>query len=166
MPDLQRITTEYVETEDRVRLSGEVDGGGTVVVWLTHRLLDRVADALVERIEQESAEMPRAEVMQSFAQQAAQAAIEPQAPVRPADESAAWLCVSVDVTPAESAVTLVFRGAAPEQEAALTLPWKALRQWLGILHFGYLKAGWPLDVWPTWMAQSDVSASEAGFTVH
>jgi hypothetical protein len=34
---LQRITTEYVEAEDRISIVGELDAADTVVIWLTRR---------------------------------------------------------------------------------------------------------------------------------
>lgn len=64
---LERITTEYIETEDRIRLTGEAAGGVPVVIWLP------------------------------------------------------------------------------------------LRQWLGILHDMYVKAEWPLAVWPDWVRESALS---------
>lgn len=38
---LQRITTEYIEAEDRIRLAGEA-GEKTMVLWLTQRFLNRL----------------------------------------------------------------------------------------------------------------------------
>ena len=35
MNRLERLTTEYVEREDRIRLSGQLTHGDTVVLWLT-----------------------------------------------------------------------------------------------------------------------------------
>ena len=37
---LQRVTTAYLENEDRLRLTGELADGDTVVCWLTQRLLN------------------------------------------------------------------------------------------------------------------------------
>lgn len=42
MPDLQRITTQYIEVEDRLRLTGELAPGEVVVLWLTQRLMHRL----------------------------------------------------------------------------------------------------------------------------
>jgi hypothetical protein len=35
---LDRTTTEYIDTEDRLRLSGQYADGSAVVIWLTQRL--------------------------------------------------------------------------------------------------------------------------------
>ena len=36
---LDRITTEYIDAEDRLRLSGQSADGSAVVIWLTQRLI-------------------------------------------------------------------------------------------------------------------------------
>jgi len=36
---LVRITTEYIDTEDCLRLSGQYADGVAVVIWLTRRLI-------------------------------------------------------------------------------------------------------------------------------
>ena len=46
MAELQRCTTEYIATEDRLRLSGEIGTQSTVVLWLTQRLLNRLMPPL------------------------------------------------------------------------------------------------------------------------
>jgi len=37
--NLDRITTEYIDAEDRLRLSGKYADGAAVVIWLTQRLI-------------------------------------------------------------------------------------------------------------------------------
>ena len=39
---LKRISTEYVDTEDRIRLTGEITGGEVLALWLTLHLLHRL----------------------------------------------------------------------------------------------------------------------------
>ncbi len=51
MLTLQRITTEYVELEDRILLAGELGNREAVVVWLTQRLLQRLVPVLHEQQE-------------------------------------------------------------------------------------------------------------------
>lgn len=81
--NLQRVTTQYVDAEDRIRLSGEVLGGEVVVWWLTQRLLERLVPLLVQWLQGRDGGAPWAEVTQAFALQAAQAALEQQKPVTP-----------------------------------------------------------------------------------
>ena len=107
---LLRLTTDYVESEDRVRLIGETGPDATQVLWLTRRLLDRLLPPLLAWREKEAADTPRADVLQSFAQQAARAQLEAQAPVRAATDSPGWLVTHVALTPADEAMRLVFHG--------------------------------------------------------
>ncbi|MBC7859879.1 MAG: hypothetical protein H7Z39_14125, partial [Burkholderiaceae bacterium] len=82
MSALQRITTEYVGVEDRIRLSGRDDAddagdGRTVVIWITQRLLQRLLPVLVEWLERQDGATLRADIARSFAQQAARAELAP-----------------------------------------------------------------------------------------
>ena len=165
MAELQRITTEFVDAEDRIRLAGEDAAGEAVVLWLTQRLLNRLVAHLCNWLEQRIpadihhyAAAAQAEVIQSFAQQAALAALEPQTPVQSKVQSRTWLVHSVDITSGDQGVMLTFK--APEvssPSATLTLHDQPLRQWLNILHDQYQKAEWPLSVWPEWMAAPPLS---------
>ncbi len=77
MEEITRITTEYVETEDRIRLSGETPAGSTVMLWIPQRLLNRLIPLLCERIEPPPAAGPREEALNSFAQMAAVQSLAP-----------------------------------------------------------------------------------------
>ena len=169
MIHLQRITTEYVDTEDRIRLSGEAEKNASIVLWLTQRLLSQVISHLLGLIEKQSLNLantdsskpaPASSLMQGFAQQVAQAELAPELPVQTTAAAQSWLILEVDITQSpEGTMVLVFKretGNAELQEgagrAALTLEAKQLRQWLGIVHSQWQKAGWPLTLWPPWMA--------------
>jgi hypothetical protein len=173
VPELQKITSEYLEHEDRVRLSGEVDAGSTEVLWLTQRLLILMIEHLSAWLEEQSggsgSESARAEhtteMLQGFAQQAASAELVPEQPVQQRSNSRAWLVNSVDITRGPEAIVLTFKGADGE-EATLNLEAQHLRQWLGIVYSLWGLAGWPLAVWPQWMQRSesvDTSGSDIPF---
>jgi hypothetical protein len=85
--------------------------------------------------------------------------------VRATADSAAWLARSVDLTQFDQAVRLTFRGAEA-QEATMLLAAKLLRQWLGIIHDGYIKAAWPLDVWPGWLRESSPPTDPQALVLH
>lgn len=181
MTILQRITTEYIEAEDRIRLAGEA-GENTVVLWLTQRLLNRLVPYLCQWLEAHSGfgtagssattatgQARHADIgqgiAQSFAQQAAAAALAPQPPVQATDPSTQALVHSVDVSTAQETVTLRFKGqgqeAANEQAetqaqelAQVGMNAVALRQWLGIVYQQYLRAEWSTHPWPQWMEES------------
>ena len=176
MIHLQRITTEYVDTEDRIRLSGEVEENTSIVLWLTQRLLAQLMTHLLRLIEKQSVAVGNADstdpapansLMQGFAQQVAQAELIPELPVQAAANAKSWLVLEVDFSlSSEGALALVFKreaGNAAAQEgedagkATLTVEAKQLRQWLGIVHAQWQKARWPLTIWPAWMDEQSPS---------
>ena len=150
MPKLQKFTTEYVATEDRIRLSGEIENNGALVIWLTQRLLQRLIPVLTEWLEKQSPGKLPGEIVQSFAQQAARTALTPQEPVSSTTARASWLASSVDINRSAQAVRLTFR-ADDEQSAELPLNATHLRQWMGIVHDLHAAAGWPMNIWPEWI---------------
>lgn len=159
---LQKITTEYSEAEDRIRLSGEGANAAAVVVWLTQRLLQRLLPLLWQWLQEQGGDMPGGDVLQEFAQEAARAGLEPQAPVRPAKDSAVWLAQLVNVERAPDTLRLTFKSAGGQQ-AVLALQAKPLRQWLNILHDLHANAGWSLDAWPQWVRDAAPRSQAALF---
>jgi hypothetical protein len=179
MIHLKRITTEYVHTEDRIRLSGEVEENTSIVLWLTQRLLAQLITHLLRLIEKQSLDLgnadsadpaPASSLMQGFAQQVAQAELIPELPVQAAANAKSWLVLEVDCSLSpEGTLVLIFKreagkAAAQEDEdagkATLTVEAKQLRQWLGIVHAQWQQAGWPLTIWPTWMDEQSPSDTD------
>ena len=154
MHELQRITTEYIDTEDRIRLTGEVNESDPVILWLTQRLLTRLLPHLFLWLEQQNGNTMPAEIVQSFAQRAARSELTEQPPVQRSAESTEWLVHAVDITPDNASLRMRFRSIG-EDEATLTLPVVQLRQWLGILHLLWGKGEWPRGVWPEWINVDD-----------
>lgn len=162
MSSLSRLTTEYIEAEDRIRVTGELpalageDSPRTVVLWLTQRLLNRLLPHLLQWLERHDVPQGWDEVVQGFAQQAAVAALPAQAPVRSAPESRAWLVQSLQLTCTPESVQLGFQAAAAEDAppADLVLQAQALRQWLNIVYDQYVRASWPLALWPQWLIEA------------
>lgn len=168
--NLGRVTTVYVDVEDRFRLSGEAQDGQVLVLWLTRRLLCRLVPHLVQWLDKRAplqASSPSvavaAQVMHGFAQQSAVARLSSQAPVETTKAGQDWLVQKVDVATLEEAVCLTFRPPAEGAEkASVTMEATHLRQWLGIVHGQWLQAGWPPDVWPQWMLETVAGPSGSG----
>ena len=166
----QRFTTEFIDFEDRLRISAQLPDNQVAVLWVTRRLLDRLVTHLTGVLERETATAPVPEVQQSFAQQAAQVTHaqqtqeQPQVPVAPEQAQAAqeWLVREVDLTPGQAGASLRFRGQAPDQVVELGMPALLLRQWLGIVHGQYRRAQWPLDAWPDWMNEDKTTTVTSG----
>lgn len=158
---LQRFTTEYVGQEDRIRLSGEFANGDTVMLWLTHRLINRLIPHLTAWLSRQIAPASRIpsvqaahqDIVQGFAQQAARAQRVHEPPVRVSAEGLVWRVDSVDIAQGEDAVVLTFKGEG-EAQATLTLAAQPLRQWLGIVFEQYQRGEWPTTAWPGWMQAS------------
>ena len=168
MIHLQRITTEYVDTEDRIRLSGEAEENETIVLWLTQRLLSQVISHLLRLIEKQSLNLANTDsssLMQGFEQQLAQAQLAPGLPVQTTATAQSWLILEVDISLSpEGTLVLVFKRGTDSAallegagKATLTIEAKQLRQWLGIVHAQWQQAGWPLTLWPTWMDEQSPS---------
>jgi len=178
--NLGRVTTVYVDVEDRFRLSGAAEDGSVVVLWLTQRLLCRLVPPMVQWLDkhstlQASSSRPVATAVQavhSFAQQSAVAGLRPQMPVHATAARHDWLVQKVDVVTSAQALCLTFRppdeGGAGDEKASVTMDATHLRQWLGIVHGQWQQAGWPQGVWPLWMAQAaaDTPASGGGVVWH
>jgi hypothetical protein len=105
-------------------------------------------------LEKQTAAGAPVDIVQGFAQQAAQAALEPSEPVPlPAAYSGA-LIRSVDLTPGDRAFTLAFKTETGDPAiASVVFEARPLRQWLGIVHRACQSAGWPGDVWPVWVTE-------------
>lgn len=161
MPLLTRITTEYSETEDRIRLAGLDEAGQNLTLWLTRRLADRLFASILAWLDAESSAQAGSDMLQSFEQQAAVSSLTPTEPVQPAahdDPDASGhqplLIVTVDITKGDQGVIFAFKDASGS-EAKLAVTKTELRQWLAICHRCYMKADWPLTLWPHWMSLDD-----------
>jgi hypothetical protein len=171
LENLQRITTEFIASEDRIRLTGEVDGEAvststSIMLWLTQRLLNQLAQYLCEWLAGSDNDSLTTELEQEFAQQKALAELEPQAPVRIATMTPGTLVHSVEVQTVPGVIGLTFKGHAEQPLAALQLAPVQLRQWLSILHNQYRQAEWPTTAWPAWMEAEVLDSGQCQVMVH
>lgn len=169
--ELQRVTTTYVEVQDRMRLTGALASGTAVQLWLTQRLLGRLVPPLTTWLERHTplvaadtrpgTAVPKAQIapadqgmVQRFAQHMAQAQLTPQPPVHATADSATWVVTSVALSLRPQTVLLAFKNDASDLH---TVTWELnaqqLRQWLGIVFDQVVRAQWPTASWPAWMAQ-------------
>jgi len=120
---------------------------------------------LLQWLEAQSGATLRPDVLHGFHLQAARAELAPLAPVRSVAGSAEWLAQAVDIARTEHALHLSFR--SPDgKSATLLMEAKPLRQWLSIVYEAYLKAEWPLDVWPAWLQESVLPADKHAGAFH
>mgnify|MGYP001203905552 CR=1 FL=1 len=161
VPELQRITSEYVEAEDRMRLTGDTEQGEAQLLWISQRLMIRLVTHLLKWLENQGvanlASAPEneqaKEMVQGFAQQTAEATLTPEPPVQSKADSKSWLVHEIDINTFPEAVQLLFKDSTRDQ-ASLILQTEHLRQWLSIIHGQWVKAEWPMSIWPQWMHES------------
>lgn len=165
-PELQRVTTEYVVAEDRLRVSGATAGGRTVVLWLTQRLLNLLVPQLTGWLERQGADVMDSGLAQGFAQEAAEASLTPEPAVSAASPDGAWLIDTVDIHTGTDGVVLAFK-AGDDVIARLTLLTQPLRQWLAIVRGQYVAGGWPTGAWPSWMSETHAQPTKpSGLALH
>lgn len=170
MSDILRITTEFVEAEDRLRLTCALRSGDTAVLWLTQRLFVRVLPHLLEWLDPHTpglAASPttpeQANELRSFSQQAARATQAAEPPVPPHHATQIWLVHTVELQPRGGELRLVFRPAVRDTAAgSLVLAPQPLRVWLGIVAEQFVRGGWPLEAWPAWLRPAGAAAGGSG----
>lgn len=175
---LQRITSEYIATEDRFRLSGITEQGGEVRYWITQRLLLRLLGFLLdwlakhrEELEKQAATAMLGPMVTklskhrgrgdtqttggAIAEQGAESAENaPADDESPAEDQAAEaeLLFEADIRIASNRITLVFKPRHSEH-SQLSLQLDEAWQWIAILHTLWQRAEWNLAVWPDWIDQ-------------
>ena len=171
MTVLKRITTEYIESEDRIRLTAITDTEETLILWTTQRLLIRLLTHFLSWLEKEAPEVARSSVinneaktaLQEMAQQSAAAKLKEQSAVTATPNSAVLLVNEIDIKMGEGAVQLVFK-CDDGQKAELGFTIQQLRQWLRMIHSLWQQAEWPVSIWPDWMddkLQSDSVSADS-----
>lgn len=160
MLELNRLTSEYIEIEDRFRLTGEDQDGKALCLWLTQRLALRIIAHIVEILSSSSPEAiqnPSRDddtnnLLQSTAQEAAKQGFIPQEAVVGSSTSGNMLVTEVDINRSdEGVIGFIFKDDTSE-DVALGFEPQQLRQWLIIMHAQWLKAQWPAAIWPEWIA--------------
>ena len=174
MITLQRITSEYIESEDRIRLIAISDAEKTLILWLTQRLLVRLIAHFLGWLEKEAPEVARSSAignetksaLQGMAQQSAAAKLPEQSAVTANSDSAALLVKEIDIKMSEEVVLLVFK-CDEAWKAELSFTVQQLRQWLGMIHRLWRLAEWPVSIWPDWMDDNQQPDSvDADSSVH
>lgn len=177
---LERLTTEYVSVEDRIRLTGLTPDGRAITLWITQRLLGMLLPHLLtwlgRKFEQSSKQdayrgAAVSEMMHSFAQESAVCSLkaQDQQAVRATAQDLELLVHSIDITTGDLGVRIIFKAnACPEEFGAiyLTMEEEPLRQWLFILFVQARTGGWPLSAWPSWMHEQTGGETREKISAH
>ena len=174
MITLQRITSEYIKSEDRIRLTAISKAEETIILWITQRLLIRLIAHFLGWLEKEAPEVARSSAignetksaLQGMAQQSAAAKLPEQSAVTANSDSAALLVKEIDIKMSEEVVLLVFK-CDEAWKAELSFTVQQLRQWLGMIHRLWRLAEWPVSIWPDWMDDNQqLDSVDADSSVH
>lgn len=170
---IQGLTTSYREAQDRLYLAAKDDADQVTGLWLTRRLADRLVRKLAARLDGAThlAQAPTQSqaAIHVWQQSVAQAQHAPAQPVRLPDPTQEALIESVDITPLDRQLKLVFH-CTHAVSLALIVDGTQLRQWLGMVYRNYRVAEWPTEgVWPAWFHEAATQAfspAESDRVVH
>ena len=164
MINIEKITTEYIAEEDRIRISALASNDTVMILWATRRMLLMLIPPVSEWLDEKkntSSQMSEnsKEIMNDFAQSEAQAKLKAEEPVNPEKQKPqtaapikSWLIHEIDVKHSNELMELYFKN--PQHDVAkLILTKLAARQWLSIVHSQWIKSEWLMDIWPSWFTQ-------------
>ena len=163
-PLLINATVAYEEREDRIKVLGKSKEGGTVVLWLTQRLLGKLIPHLRGRLLDAISDDDSRSLEAVNAREAAK--------LDSAEEDRLVLTLvvdAIDITDSKSLTIMQFRGeTCSEGFSAVRLALNAaqLSSWLQVLRACYQKASWSQDCWLLPMGLGPDDASSSNFTVH
>ncbi len=170
MQSLKKVTSEFVEAEDRFRLSALTTEDKAVAFWLTQRLLTRLVSHLSKQLEMGSSRLgnkPKAQednnsdrdIEANHESFAAQSAVKIEKKFKPI------LITEVDVKIGKSGLTLVLK-SDNKSCASVYFSLSELKQWLEILYTLWHRAGWPISLWPQQLRNSTSIKEVSTNTIH
>ena len=166
IPEIHRFITAYVVPEDRMRFSCTLATGDTTVFWVTQRLANALAKALLDWLDKTVPDDRFADLTHRAAQQSAVARQPKREPLK-IPEGAGWLVDAIDLKSTERGIMLTFKDASGGHMLNLRFDPEHLRRWIKVLHGQYVRSGWPMDLWPEWIAEAgDPSATEQPGLLH
>jgi hypothetical protein len=162
MVEIQKFSLSYDASEDRLAWDAEDKQGGTTRLWLTQRLCKAMVTAVVPMIKPAAQEVAREHesTMQSWQQAAAVADLGKAPPVRTHAQTLTGLVREVNINPSANGLVLSFQFGA-EQPCVIGLNVVQLRQTLAVIYRLNVSAGWPLDIWPAWIAEPEAGSGDA-----
>jgi hypothetical protein len=155
MTQIVRFSLAYDIEEDRLGWDTEDAAGEATRLWLTQRLSRALASAMLPLLRTSAgadAAGQHEAALQSWEQAAAMSRFGKVPSVTPQSQSDARLVRSLQIQPtAEGMVIGIDTGEAEPRSLSLADP--EVRQMLEVMRRLYVTAGWPLDIWPAWMAE-------------
>lgn len=161
--NLSRITTQYIDNEDRLRILGESGEDKICEIWLTHRLMDRLVENLLSNVQNEGTPD---KALQVFEQEVATSTLPKQSPVEKDNQIISWLAIAIDINKDNENISLTFKDEK-SNSASISFQTVEIRQWLSIIYNAYKLAAWSVEEWPAWFKESkEVNENSDTHSVH
>ncbi len=154
---LKKVTLQYIEVEDRIRMSADVEGGNAAVFWLTQRLCRRLVPKLAHHLEHSAPKSIQVDkgLMLSVQQHDAEWQRKFSEPVRVFGLKRSVLPEHVNLYCPAGGAIIIFPLDVGGDQARLQMNMVELRQWMGVVYRQFRVAGWSMEVWPKWFALSE-----------
>ena len=173
MQSLKKVTSEFIEIEDRFRLSALTTKDEAVAFWLTQRLLTRLVAHLSKQIEIDSPQLSNAPAAGKAShpdsdrdrQISNREPLASQSAVKIKESVTPILITEVDVKLGKSDLALVLK-SGKKSCASISLSLSELKQWLEILYALWHKAGWPISLWPQRLTSNNSIKEVSADTIH
>ena len=161
-----KMTVRYDFREDRLKVAVTSDRGRSFSFWLTARLAQALVDGILKRWSQSQAiGGPTPSSLQAWEQDNALQKQQPSKPVK-VKTASTQLVETVDIALRGERFYLTFRGS-DNLAARMPLSVTEMRQWLHVVYGQFVKARWPLQVWPQWIRQgASMPTNQAQPTLH
>ena len=188
MQSLKKVTSEFIETEDRFRLSALTTENEAVAFWLTQRLLTRLVAHLSKQIEIDSPQLSHAPVDKKtdnsdsdrntpidkktdnsdsdrYGQTSNRESSPEQSAVKIEKNIKPILITEVDIKFGKSDLTLVLK-SGKKSWASISFSLTELKQWLEILYSLWHRASWPISLWPQKLIDNSSIKEVSTNTIH
>jgi hypothetical protein len=154
---LKKVTLQYIEIEDRIRMLADLDGEEPAVFWLTQRLCRRLVPKLVRHLEHsaQASLLVDKGLMLSVQQHDAGWQQKVSEPVKIGALSRSVLPEKVNLVCPSGGASIIFPLEVGGKSARLQMTMLELRQWMGVVYRQFQVAGWPMEVWPDWFALTE-----------
>ena len=158
---LKKVTAEFIETEDRIRLSALTADDKTLALWLTQRLLSRLITHLANWLEKKPDDLSKALDSESNPQPELHGSVkksdstslpdQTSVKIKKSDESI--LITEVDVKFGDNGIALILK-SEKETNTEISFTLSEARQWVSMLHSLWHKAEWPSSLIPQWIGDN------------
>lgn len=155
---LQRLTTNYSDIQDRLRLNGICSNNNLLCMWMSQRLANRLVTSLVEWLEKQELKPATAAAIH-----AAGASVTAVDAGQPKHE---WLVENVNLKFGEQSLEMALCDGSQATCAKISVSREQLLQWLGILQNQYFLADWPTSNWPQSIQGQAAKAVTSNQTMH